>query len=69
MDMDSAKQPRNPQVETGRADDIELTPAGPIERQDWGTPVGPQVSGDGVWLNPNDPPATPGEDGQYRLWD
>ena len=23
----------------------------------------------GEWISPTDPPATPGEDGQYRLWE
>ena len=58
-----------PKVQTGRADDVDKSAAAPIDQVDWATPVGPQVSGDGVWLTPKDPPTTLGEDGQYRLWD
>ena len=61
---------RPPEVQTGRADDVDKIPAGPIEQTEWETPVGPQVEGDGVWVSPEDPPAKgPGEDGQYRLWE
>ena len=58
-----------PKVQTGRADDVDKSAAAPIDQVDWATPVGLQVSGDGVWLTPKDPPTTLGEDGQYRLWD
>lgn len=58
-----------PRVQTGRADDVDRAVAPPIDQVDWATPVGPHVSGDGVWVNPKDPPTTLGEDGQYRLWD
>ena len=69
MDLDAAKELRSPQVQTGRADDTDLAPVGPIDSADWSSPLGPQVSGDGVWVSPTDPPASPGDDGQYRLWD
>lgn len=69
MDLDHPNGDDAPSVQTGRADDTDLAPAGPIDRVDWATPVGPQVSGDGVWVSPKEPPATPGDDGQYRLWD
>ena len=69
MDLDGAGKERNPEVQTGRADDPDLAGARPIDRADWATPVGPQVSGDGVWVSPKETPPSPGEDGQYRLWD
>ena len=69
MDLDAAKELRSPQVQTGRADDTDLAPVGPIDSADWSSPLGPQVSGDGVWVSPTDPPTAPGDDGQYRLWD
>ena len=69
MDLDAAQERRNPHVQTGRADDTDLAPVGPIDRADWSSPLGPQVSGDGVWVSPTDPPTAPGDDGQYRLWD
>ena len=57
------------EVQTGRADDIDRSGAVPIDKVDWDANLGPQVSGDGVWVAPVEPPAVPGEDGQYRLWD
>ena len=67
--IDETVADKSPEVQTGRADDADLAVATPIDRVDWSTPVGPQVSGDGVWVNPKDPPGTLGDDGQYRLWD
>jgi len=67
----SAPAGNDPVVQTGRADDVDKAPSTPIDQVEWSAPQGPQVSGDGVWVAPSDPPSppTPGEDGQYRLWD
>lgn len=65
----SSGTPIEPAVQTGRADDIDNSPSTPIDQVQWSNPVEPQLSGDGVWISPTDPPETPGEDGQYRLWD
>ena len=63
-------QNRPPEVQTGRADDVDHVSSGPVDQAEWSTPLGPQVVGDGVWVAPEDPPAKgPGEDGQYRLWE
>ncbi len=59
----------DPQVQTGRADDVDNNPTTPIDHVQWASPAAPEISGDGVWISPTDPPATPGEDGQFRLWD
>lgn len=59
----------DPQVQTGRADDVDNSPTTPIDQVQWASPAAPEISGDGVWISPKDPPATPGEDGQFRLWD
>ena len=67
--VDETVSDKSPEVQTGRADDADRGVSTPIDRVDWATPVGPQVSGDGVWVNPKDPPGTLGDDGQYRLWD
>ena len=67
--VDETVSDKSPEVQTGRADDADRGVGTPIDRVDWATPVGPQVSGDGVWVNPKDPPGTLGDDGQYRLWD
>lgn len=58
-----------PSVQTGSADDIDKNPNTPIDQVQWATPAEPELTGDGVWISPTDPPDTPGEDGQYRLWD
>lgn len=59
-----------PEVQTGRADDVDRTPAVPLDHVDWATQTGPQVSGDGVWISPDDPKTGgPDDGGQYRLWD
>ena len=61
---------RSPEVQTGRADDIDAKPTVPIDQIEWAEHVGPQVSGEGVWVAPEDTPnAGPGDDGQYRLWE
>lgn len=69
MDFGETNGEEAPAVQTGRADDTDFVPAVPIDRQDWATAVGPQVSGDGVWVSPKETPPSPGDDGQYRLWD
>lgn len=61
--------PTEPQVQTGSADDVDNSPATPIDQVQWASPAAPEISGDGVWISPTDPPATPGDDGQFRLWD
>ncbi len=61
--------PTEPEVQTGRADDVDRSPATPIDQVQWASPADPEISGDGVWISPKDPPATPGDDGQFRLWD
>ncbi len=61
---------RAPEVQTGRADDIDANSTVPIDQVEWAANTGPHVSGDGVWVSPEDVPnAGPGEDGQYRLWE
>jgi hypothetical protein len=61
---------RTPVVQTGRADDVDATPAMPLDQVEWAAPGGPQVLGDQVWVSPEDlPNGEPGEDGQYRLWE
>ncbi|MFT7474411.1 MAG: hypothetical protein ACI81L_001336 [Verrucomicrobiales bacterium] len=62
--------PRDPVVQTGDGADVDASVSMPIAEADWATSTGPQVSGDGVWVAPEDPPtAGPGDDGQYRLWE
>ena len=58
-----------PQVQTGSADDVDNNPAAPIDQIQWANVTEPELSGDGVWISPTEPPAKPGEDGQFRLWD
>lgn len=58
-----------PDVQTGRADDVDASPATPVDQVQWSHLGEPELSGEGVWISPTDPPATPGEDGQYRLWE
>lgn len=61
---------KEPEVQTGRADDVDKSPAVPLDHVDWAAQTGPQVSGDGVWLSPDDPETGgPDDGGQYRLWD
>jgi len=61
---------RVPEVQTGRADDVDANPTAPIDQVEWAANTGPHVSGEGVWVSPEDSPnAGPGEDGQYRLWE
>ena len=60
-----------PDVQTGRADDVDQTHVAPIDQVEWATSTtGPEVSGDGVWVAPEEPKSKgPDEGGQYRLWD
>jgi hypothetical protein len=58
-----------PQVQTGRADDIDGGASVPLDQVEWSPQTAPELSGDGVWITPTQPPATPEEDGQYRLWE
>ena len=59
-----------PEIQTGRADDVDKVPSAPIDQTEWASPSSPEVSGDGVWVAPENPKTGgPGEDGQYRLWD
>ena len=58
-----------PVVQTGRADDTS-TSSMPVDQIGWASPNRPQVSGDGVWVEPEETPdGEAGEDGQFRLWD
>ncbi len=58
------------QVQTGRADDVTPVGAMPLDEVGWATPSRPQVSGDGVWVAPEETPdGEAGEGGQFRLWD
>jgi hypothetical protein len=61
--------PSEPHVQTGRADDIDSGGSTPIDQVQWASPSEPELSGEGVWISPKDPPATPEEDGQFRLWE
>lgn len=60
---------REPEVQTGRADDVDNAPPTPIDQVQWASPAEPELSGDGVWISPTTPPEKPGDDGQYRLWE
>lgn len=58
------------EVQIGGADGITPVTAASRERLNWGAKSKPEVSGDGVWVGPQDPPdGEAGEDGQFRLWD
>jgi len=61
--------PTEPDVQTGRADDVDDSLSSPVDQVQWSAPVDPEISGDGVWISAKEPPATPGDDGQYKLWD
>ena len=60
----------DPQVQTGRSDDVTPVGAMPLDQLGWAAPTRPEVSGDGVWVAPEDTPdGDAGEGGQFRLWD
>lgn len=61
--------PSEPQVQTGRPDDVDSGGSTPIDQVQWASPSEPEVSGEGVWVSPTEPPDTPEEGGQYRLWE
>ena len=66
----SSNGSKAPVVQTGNSKDVDSSDRVPIDRVEWAAQTGPQVSGDGVWVAPDDPPTGDlDEDGQYRLWD
>ncbi len=71
IDAETAKPgvAHTPVVQTGRADEA-TTSSMPIDQVGWAAPQRPQVSGDGVWVAPEETPdGEAGEDGQFRLWE
>lgn len=63
----------SPSVQTNPGDHVPKGDASrssiSIDEATWAERSGPQVSGDGVWVSPDQPEGGEGEDGQFRLWD
>ena len=71
LDADMASSTEDePSVQTGRAEDSDAVAAMPVDQMHWSVAGKPQVSGDGVWVSPDETPdGGPGDDGQFRLWE